>query len=138
MTGQPLQKTPVPLLRKIWALAKELKLKEEDVRVIAERITGEPRLSCLSKLDACLIIDAMNENSGNSSSRSQGRISKAQRWRIEQICIELGWNDEPERLRGFVKKYYKVDHLDWLTTQRASALIESLKKVSEKRKGSEA
>ncbi|WP_248928181.1 regulatory protein GemA [Paenibacillus hamazuiensis] len=123
-------KTPPQLLKKIWALAKEIKMSEEDVRAIAERITGEARLSTLSKAEACLIIDTMNEVAGKTRARPRGRISKAQRWKIAELEKELGWSDEPQHLKNFIKKYYKVDHIDWLTQPKASKLIESLKNMA--------
>ncbi|KYG90363.1 hypothetical protein A0U40_18400 [[Bacillus] sp. KCTC 13219] len=53
-------------------------------------------------------------------------------WKIEQLEQQLGWQDEPQRLQGFIKKYYKVERVEWLTSAQAWRLIESLKKMLEK------
>lgn len=122
-------KTPPQLLKKIWALAKEVGMDEDSVRAITQRMTGQDRLSALSKAEACLIIDAINVYAGKAKSRPRSRISKGQHWKIKQLEKELGWADDPAHLRNFIRKYYKVDHIDWLTPKRASDLIESSKNV---------
>ncbi|MGE7225607.1 regulatory protein GemA [Paenibacillus sp. PDC88] len=130
MTAKSSSKTPPQLLKKIWALAKETGLTEEEVRLVAERITGQPRLSTLSKTEASLIIDTMNQLTGKAKARPRGRITQAQRWKITELEKALGWSDEPQHLKNFIKKYYKVDHIDWLTQPKASKLIESLKNMA--------
>ena len=123
-------KTPPQLLKKIWALAKEIGMDEDTLRSIVERITGQARLSGLSKAEACAVIDAMNEVSGKKKPvRREYRITDAQKRKINYLVQELGWTDDPDHLRKFIKKYYKIDHIDWLTTKLASNLIESLKNV---------
>jgi hypothetical protein len=123
-------KTPPHLLKKIWALAKQTGLDEDNVRAIAAIVTGSSKLSTLSKSEALLIIDSINVQTGNAKPRVRGRITKAQRWKIEELEKALGWADDPQHLRRFIKKYYKVDHIDWLTQQKASKLIESLKNIA--------
>ncbi len=132
MSGNTSTKTPPQLLKKIWVLAKEVGMDEDVLRVTTERVTGQARLSCLSKEQACAVIDAINETSGKKKAKPatrEYRMTNAQRNKIEQLANELGWAYEPEHLRKFIKKYYKIDHMDWLTKRMASNLIESLKNV---------
>ncbi|GEN36133.1 MULTISPECIES: regulatory protein GemA [Paenibacillaceae] len=132
MSSNTSTKTPPQLLKKIWALAKEVGMDEDMVRVIAKRVTGQARLSGLSKEQACAVIDAMNEAAGKKKpkpTQREFRMTDAQRRKIEQLVYELGWADDPDHLRKFIKKYYKIDHMDWLTKRLASNLIESLKNV---------
>ena len=53
---------------------------------------------------------------------------------------ELGWDDEPKRLNGFVKHMFKVDSVEWLDYRQCSDLIEALKAMAarqEKKEGGE-
>ncbi|MGF9798635.1 regulatory protein GemA [Brevibacillus agri] len=125
-------KTPPQMLRKIWALAREISITEEDLRAIVQQVTGQSSLSGLTKPQASLIIDRLNEYAGKTQPRPRNRLSKAQRWKIKELEKALGWDDEPKRLSGFIKKFYKVDRIEWLTPQAAGRLIESLKKMAER------
>ena len=67
-----------------------------------------------------------------------GMISGRQRYRIGELERQLGWKENPNRLKAFIKKYYHVDSLDWLKEQEASNLIESLKKMTNREADMEA
>ncbi len=130
MSERASTKTPAPLLRKIWALSKEVGMDETALRSIAERITGQSKLSGLSKTQAHAVIDAIHETARRPRiTQREFRITDSQRRKIDHLVRELGWADDPDHLRKFILKYYKIDHIDWLTTQLASNLIESLKHV---------
>lgn len=89
-----------PQIRKIYATARELKIDELEFR-----------------------------KTGRKKQRGYNRASEDQKNKIRKLEEALGWKDNPKRLRGFMKKYAKVEKLDWLTTYQASNLIEALKKV---------
>lgn len=41
--------------------------------------------------------------------------TEKQRRKIYALCDELGWNNDPRRLAGFVKRVTQVDRVEWLT-----------------------
>jgi len=49
------------------------------------------------------------------------------------LTEELGWNDDNQRINGFVKKMFKVERLEWLTMYQCNKLIEMLKKMVERK-----
>ena len=38
----------------------------------------------------------------------------------------IGWNDQPERLRGYIRRMCKADDVRFLTPQQASIIIDGL------------
>ena len=50
-----------------------------------------------------------------------------QRRKIYALCGELGWNDDPRRIHGFVRRVTGVDRLEWLGPAQCEAVIEGLK-----------
>jgi hypothetical protein len=61
--------------------------------------------------------------------------TEEQIWKIRRLEKVLGWDDNPHRLEGFVRKYYKVEKLEWLKFNDAVKLIESLKKMAARLEG---
>ena len=118
------QKATVPQIRKIWVTAKFLDITEEVLRDVVEAETGQRHISALDKYEAIRVIDRLCE-----VAQVPGRASPQQRWLIKKLTAELGWNDNPARLRGFLKKYFHVENLRWLTPDKAWRVIEALKKL---------
>lgn len=116
-------------LKKIWATARELGIEEEVLRKRVEQVCGSRSLSSLSKDDANRVIDSLERHTGRTRN---GRASEGQIYKVRQIEKQLGWDENPKRLQAFIKKYAKVERIDWLTSAQAWRLIESLKKVLEK------
>lgn len=55
-----------------------------------------------------------------------GRATEAQQRKIFRLTCELGWNDQPERLRGYIRRMCKADDVRFLTPQQASIVIDGL------------
>lgn len=55
--------------------------------------------------------------------------TKFQREKIYTLTGILGWNDNNNRINGFVKRMFKVDRIEWLDEDDCSKLIEILKKM---------
>ncbi len=49
-----------------------------------------------------------------------------------KLTEELGWNDNPARLNGFILKMFRVSRIEWLTVAQCYRLIEALKKILER------
>lgn len=118
-------------LRKIWAMAKQFDVDEDLLRTIVNRLVGSERLSTLTKRQAGRVIEELEQRLNG----RPGMASKKQVWKIRQLERELGWDQNPKRLRAFLKKYYKSDRPEWLTSRAAWRVIESLKKLKERGAG---
>lgn len=94
--------------------------------------TQKEHISELSKYDAMNVIDRLDEMKTGVKKTKPYRSNMAtqdQVYKIKAIEKELGWKDNPKRLKAFMKKYAGVENLNWLTFNKASNLIEALKKV---------
>ena len=58
----------------------------------------------------------------------------AQRRKIYALCEELGWNDNPKRIHGFVKRVTHVERLEWLNNEQCEKVIEGLKAILKREK----
>lgn len=119
--------------RKVMALCNQLNL-DTDLRhqITAALTEGRTEsLTELSKAEACRLIDYLVERSGGKPSGPKNRASGEQKWKIRDLANQLGWT-EPARLKGFIRKYARVDMVDWLTPLQASNVIEGLKRLLDK------
>lgn len=116
-------------IRKIWGTARNLALDEEQLRDIVEEITGQRRISVLNRFQAACVIDRLC-----GFAPLPGRLSPQQKWKIKKLTKELGWNDNPARLKGFLRRVVGVDDIDWITPDKAWRVIEALKKMVERYK----
>lgn len=62
----------------------------------------------------------------------------SQRRKIYALCGELGWNDDPRRIQGFVKRVAHVDRIEWLNVAQCEKVIEGLKAIVRRQKQKEA
>lgn len=113
-------------LGQLFGLGKALGLSPEDTKQTAYSLTGKDSLTKLTpgELDSvCWEFIARKDNSKRRPSRATDR----QLYRIAELERALGWDKEPERLRGFISKYHHVDEPRWLSVSKASKVIEGLK-----------
>jgi len=57
------------------------------------------------------------------------RSTIQQRRKIYALTEQLGWNDNPQRIQGFVKRMTGVDRLEWLNVAQCEKVIEGLKAI---------
>lgn len=122
-------------MRKIYAMAKELDMDNELLHAFIKNNVQKEHISELSKYEAMDVIDRMDEMKTGVKKAKAYRSNMAtqdQIYKIKALEKELGWNDNPKRLKAFTKKYAGVENLNWLTFSKASNLIESLKKVTKR------
>lgn len=124
-------------LKVLWGMAKELGMEKEDVYSLLYQQTGKEHMSDCSEVELSRTVQSMILLKERRTNRP-GMITGGQRYRIRALERTLGWQDNKKRLKAFIKKYYHVDSLDWLSSQDASSLIESLKKLAEREEQSEA
>jgi len=135
-------------IRTLWAIAKseELGLSEDDLHAVVYRETGKESLRKLTQGElntVARILQNMKDGirrdvhaKRTDEGGNEGTIG--QRRKIYALCDVLGWNDDPRRLNGFVKRVTHVDRVEWLTATQCSQVIEGLKKMIARQKEKEA
>ena len=133
-----------PSIRTLWAIAKspELCLSEEDLHAVVYRATGKDSMKKLTQGEINKVTRVL-QNIKDSVSQStkpkrtdEGGNPKtaAQRRKIYALCEELGWNDDPKRIQGFVKRMTHIDRLEWLNNEQCEKVIEGLKAMLKREK----
>lgn len=117
------------MLRRLWAVAHEVNIDSESLH---ERVYNEFGVDSLKELDNAqgwYIIDVLQGKNVRRPPAGKGMITDRQIYMIRMMERELGWNDNPGRLAGFIKKYAGVEHIEWLSRRKASAVIEGMKRL---------
>lgn len=137
------RKLPSYSIKTIWGLAKspELSLSEEDLYSIIERETKKDSIRKLSQSEidkVCRVLSSMKDGiqKGDHRKRTdEGGNPQTEKLRrkIYALTGELGWNDNNERINGFIRKMFKVDRLEWLSVPQCHKLIEALKQMVERK-----
>ena len=127
------------ILKAVWGISKELGIDKEELYILLGRETGKDHMTECSddELRKLLRVLAFYKDKEKLQQSGNGPSDKQLKY-IRDMEKQLGWNNEPERLRGFVKKLYKVDALEWLSTAQASKVIEALKNMLKNQKKKEA
>jgi len=118
--------------RKIFGLQKQYGMEEENLRSVVEQVSGDRSISALTKEQAIKVIDRLCKLVGEAPKPREHRATDAMLGKIRQLEKEIGWESDPRRLQGFIKKYAGVERLNWLTKQQAAKIIEALKKMKER------
>lgn len=125
-------------IQAIFALGNKLGMDKEDLHAIAWRIGGVESIRSLTSREAGRMIDELKLRSGEKPSMpgsGAGRLTDAQRRMIAVLTRDLGWLDQPERLRGWLHKFVGVDDVRFLTVQQAIRVIDSLKAMRDGGRG---
>lgn len=127
--------------KKIYATARELGIDNDLLHAMIETRYNLEHIKEMTTKQAGLFIDLMekqivrpNRSVNLPTGRSAALASEKQLWKINELAKELGWDENPRRLRGFCKKYSGSDDVRFLTGQQAWRLIEGLKKLVQKKK----
>lgn len=133
-----------PSIRQLWGIAKsaELGLDDEEVYAIVLRETGKDSIRNLSAGELRTVIRVLqsmkDKHKGAADERTDagGNPQTVQlRRKIYHLCEELGWNDDPSRIQGFVRRMCRVDRLEWLTPAQCGKVIEGLKAMVKREAG---
>lgn len=114
-------------IKKLWAVSKELGLDSKLLHDLVWDQTGKEHIPEMTKEEAIKVIDWLERHKED----RPGMATNRQLWKINQLTQQLGWKD-PQNLRGFLRKYAKVEHTRWLTKEQASKVIEGLKAILKK------
>ena len=125
-------------IARVWATARDLGM---DHDMLYTLVPGGS-ISHLDRSQAARLIDALTEleaRQGHGPDRRprkrshSWRATEAQRAMIGALFHDLGWDSNPHRVQGFLRKYAHVDTVDDIShRKRASAVIEALKAIRER------
>lgn len=128
-----------PSIRTLWAIAKspELGMTDEDLHNVVYRETGKESMKKLSQGEintVARVLQNMKDSVPSSALMKRtdtgGDVRTVQqRRKIYTLTEALGWNDDPRRIQGFVKRMTGVDRLEWLTMAQCQKVIEGLKAI---------
>ena len=128
-----------PSIRTLWAIAKspELHMTDEDLHAVVYRETGKESIKALTQGQINEVARVLqNMKDGVSRSTRPKRTDEGgdvrtvqQRRKIYALTEQLGWNDNPQRIHGFVKRMTGVDRLEWLNVAQCEKVIEGLKAI---------
>ncbi|MCQ4924105.1 regulatory protein GemA [Tissierella carlieri] len=135
-------------IRAIWGLAKspELMLEEDILYAIIRRETKKESMRQLSQSEidnVCRILQNMKDdvtraNKGKRTDEGGNTETERLRKKVYALTEELGWNDNNNRINGFVMKMFKVSRIEWLTYAQCNKLIEILKKMIDRQEAEKA
>ena len=128
-----------PSIRTLWAIAKspELHMTDEDLHAVVYRETGKESIKALTQGQINEVARVLqNMKDGVSRSTRPKRTDEGgdartiqQRRKIYALTESLGWNDNPQRIQGFVKRMTGVDRLEWLNVTQCEKVIEGVKAI---------
>ena len=128
-----------PSIRTLWAIAKssELHMTDEDLHAVVYRETGKESIKALTQgqiNEVARVLQNMKDGASRSTRTKRtdegGDVRTVQqRRKIYALTEQLGWNDNPQRIQGFVKRMTGVDRLEWLNVTQCEKVIEGLKAI---------
>ena len=103
-------------ISKIYILVKETGLNNDILHDLIKAMFNKTSLKKLSFIEAGKLIERLG---GKNSQENY----------IRNLEKQIGWAENPERLKGFIKSMFKKDSLKKLTKKEKSKLIEALKNM---------
>lgn len=112
-------------LKMVYGLAKKVGIDNDVLHDVAARLCHKDSLSALTSYEASRIIEYLKHINGDDT--VPDRASKGQQGLIYSIARAMGWDNDPNRLRGFLEKMTGVSDPRFLTPGQAGKVIEALK-----------
>jgi len=122
-------------------LARQVGIDSDLLHDMVLKQTGKESIKALSKTEGEAIIRTLIQSGGKLTKKRRPPkalplnvvelISKEQRWLIHQLVQELGWTENPERLKGFMARVIKKGQIS--TKQEAIKVIQGLKGMVERK-----
>lgn len=138
-----------PSIRTLWAIAKspELHMTDEDLHAVVYRETGKESIKALTQgqiNEVARVLQNMKDSASGGTRTKRTDVGGdartiQQRRKIYALTEALGWNNDPQRIQGFVKRMTGVDRLEWLNVAQCEKVIEGLKAIlkRQEQKGAE-
>lgn len=119
----------------LWGAAKANGLDKDALYDVIESMSGKEHMTELTYVEAAKVLDRIN-NKESHVMNNQKRTDKGGnpetvklRKKIYALTEQLGWNDNNERINGFIYKMFKINRIEWLPADKCHKLIEILKKM---------
>lgn len=131
-------------IAKIWACANELGLERDMLYMLVPRgsISAMTREEAAELIEHLETLRAKRDSSVATPPPSVPQpvdvnaATAEQKSFIHFLFGRLGWLEQPERIRGFLRKYAKVSSVEEIRDRkRASAIIEALKAIHKRAAG---
>lgn len=117
-------------IKKLWALAREQGMGKEDLYALIRRESAQDSMKALSKHQAIQVINVLDPPRRQRRTDTSGPAwTRGERQKVYRLTGELGWNNNNDRINGFVKRMFRVERLEWLDEGQLRKLIEMLKKM---------
>ncbi len=127
-------------IRTLWAIAKspELDLTDDDLHAVIYGQTGKESMKQLTQGEINHLARVLQNMKDGTQNNAQGKRTdeggdprtENQRRKIYALCEVLGWNNDVNRINGFVKKMCGVERIEWLSMAQCFQVIEALKKMA--------
>ena len=124
----------------IWVLARQLGMDNADLHDVVAGATGKDSITTLSIKEGADVIDSLIRAGGIVKRKRRSPrdlppnvvelLSPKQAKFIKYLEKNLGWQDKPERLKGFIKRIIKREVVR--TKQEAIKVIEGLKSMEKR------
>jgi len=118
-------------MRKLYATAREKGIDNDLLHAMVKSRYKKDSIRDLTIKQAANLIDSIETERTVPlpTGRQLPLATKKQIYKIRELEKELGWTDNPARLRGFLRKYAGTEQVDWLTKEQAWRVIEGLKSI---------
>lgn len=132
-------------IKNIWGFAKDIGINKDELYCIISRVSKKESMKALTKLQANKVIRELitlkdkNKKSNKRKNTYKNNPKRTdvggntdtvfQRQKIYELTEKLGWNNNNNRINGFVKRMFGIDRLEWLDEKQCNKLIEILKKM---------
>lgn len=130
-------------IRTIWGIAKspELALEEADLYSVIFRETGKEHMTELTQgqIDKVARVlqnmkDGARRDVQHKRTDEGGDLrTEKQRHKIYALCEQMGWNDDNNRINGFVKRICHVDRIEWASPSQCSKVIQALTAMTQRK-----
>ncbi len=137
-----------PSIRTLWAIAKspELHMTDEDLHAVVYRETRKESMTKLTQGEintVARVLQNMKDSVSGSTREKRTDVGGdartiQQRRKIYALTEALGWNNDPQRVQGFVKRVTQVDRVEWLRPAQCEKVIEGLKAILARQRKKEA
>jgi len=129
-------------IKLIWVLARQLGFDDGQVHDLIFQTTAKKSIKTLSDIEAKQFIDHLIRLGAQVKKRRKPLkelplnvvelVSQKQVQLIDLLIDQLGWENEPDRLKGFARRTIKRDRI--ITKQDGMKVIEGLKSILNKKK----
>lgn len=124
----PQGKVSAAQLRMIYGLSKKAGLDNDTLHTVAARVCSRDSLAELTTREASRLIDTLRRYTGDTD-EAAGRATEKQRGKIYALARDMGWMDNPRRLRAFLEARFKVSDVRFLSHEQAGLVIEAMKAI---------